>query len=115
MEVGLRPPFGGCLMVGLAVMTLGLYPLLRRWMERRFIARMDDQGFETRGGERVSWGEVTRIEHRIGEVSGAKLSDEYLVSHPKGRSSLALWRAPDANAALDYMIQRAPQEAWVKE
>jgi hypothetical protein len=115
MEVGLRPPFGGCLMVGLAVVTLGVYPLLRRMTERRFIARMDDGGFETRGGQRVSWSEVTHIRHVVGELNRSTLSDEYVVSSPAGRSSLPVWRATNATAALDYLIQRAPQEAWIPE
>ncbi len=115
MDVMLKPPFGGCLMLLLAVITLGAYPLLRRMMERPFIARMDDYGFETRAGKRVEWREVTRIEHRIGEVKGAKLSDEYLVRSAQGRSSLPVWRATNGTEALDYLIQRAPQSAWVTD
>jgi hypothetical protein len=115
VEVTLRPPLRGCLMVLLAVITLGAYPLMRRVLERPFIARMDDEGFETRAGKRVAWSEVTQIKHVVGEVSGAKLSDEYVVRSSKGRSTLPVWRATNGMEALDYLIQRAPQEAWVAE
>jgi hypothetical protein len=115
MEVTLRPPFGGCLMLLLGVLTLGAYPLIRRLGERHFIARMDDQGFETRGGTRVGWGDITHVEHVVGEMYGARLSDEYVVRSPQGRSSLAVWRATDGIAALDYLVARVPQEAWVAD
>jgi hypothetical protein len=115
VEVLLRPPLGGCLMVLVSVVTLGVYPLLRPLLERHFIARMDDEGFETRSGKRVSWSEVERIKHVIGEMKGAKLSDEYAVWSPQGRSSLPVWRAQDPKGALDYLIQRAPQHAWLKD
>jgi hypothetical protein len=95
------------------VITFGTYPLMRRYMERHFIARMDDDGFETRSGKRVRWAEVSRIEHVVGESKGARLSDECLVWSPQGRSSLPMWRATDGRQALEYFVQRAPQEAWV--
>jgi hypothetical protein len=85
-------------------------------MERRFIARMDDDGFETRGGKRVRWSEVTRIQHAVGEVAGSRLSNEYLISTSgSGRTSLPVWRATNGTEALDYLIQRAPQQAWVRD
>ena len=115
MEVTIRPPLGGCMMVFAAVMSLGLYPLLRPRMERHFIARMDDTGFETRAGKRFAWQDVELIRHVVNEVKGARVSDEYLVWTSKGRSSLPVWRATHPNEALDYLIQRAPQAAWVKE
>jgi hypothetical protein len=115
VEVTLKPPFGGCLMLLVTVVTLGTYPLLRRLGERHFIARMDDYGFETRAGKRVDWTQVTRIEHVVGKVNGVQMSDEYVVRSTQGRSSLPLWRSTDRTAALDYLIQRAPQDAWVTE
>ena len=115
VDVILKPPFGGCLMLLITLVTLGTYPLLRRLGERHFIARMDDYGFETRAGKRVNWPEVTRIQHVVGKVSGAQMSDEYVVWSPKGRSSLPLWRAANRTEALDYLIQRAPQAAWLTE
>ena len=115
MEVTLKPPFGGCLMLLITVVTLGAYPLLRRMSERHFIARMDDYGFETRAGKRVNWSEVSQIEHVLGKVNGVRMSDEYVVRSPQGRSSLPVWRATTGTEALDYLIQRAPQAAWVRE
>jgi hypothetical protein len=115
MEVTLRPPLGGCMMVFASVMSLGIYPLLRPLMERHFIARMDDEGFETRAGKRYAWADVERIKHVIQEVKGSKVSDEYLVWTSKDRTTLPVWRATQPTEALDYLIQRAPQAAWVKE
>jgi hypothetical protein len=115
VEVTLRPPLRGCLMLLLAIITLGIYPLMRRMLERPFIARMDDEGFETRAGKRVAWSEVTQIKHVVGELNGAELSDEYVIRSSKGRSTLPVWRATNATQALDYLIQRAPQAAWVTD
>ena len=115
MEVTLRPPMRGRAMVLVDVITLGTYPLTRRLLERHFIARMDDAGFETRGGKHVAWSEVSRIKHVVGEPHGANPSDEYVVWSTKARSSLPVWRAANGTEALDYLIQRAPQDAWVAD
>jgi hypothetical protein len=115
MEVTLRPPLGGCMMVFVSVITLGTYPLLRPLMERHFIARMDDAGVETRAGKRFAWSDIEKIKHVIGEVKGAKLSDEYVVWTSNGRCTLPVWRATHPKEALDYLIQRAPQHAWVAD
>ena len=58
MDIDLRPPMNGCLLALVTVMTLGLYPLLRKMGEGHFIRRMDEAGFETRGGKRFAWSEV---------------------------------------------------------
>ena len=108
MEVSLRPPLHGCLIALLGLMTLGLYPLLRRMMERRFIRRMDDAGIETRGGKRIPWPEVTAIRRVKGVVNGVVMSDELLLETRRGRVSLALWRAGNADEALDYLLRRLP-------
>ena len=84
MEVSLRPPLHGCLIALLGLMTLGLYPLLRRMMERRFIRRVK------------------------GVVNGVVMSDELLLETRRGRVSLALWRAGNADEALDYLLRRLP-------
>jgi hypothetical protein len=108
MEISLRPPLHGCLIALLNLMTLGLYPLLRRWGERHFIRRMDDEGFETRGGKRIPWSEVTAIQRRQGVVNGAVLSDEMIVETRRGRASLPVWRMGNAEEGLDYLLRRLP-------
>ena len=115
MEVDLRPPMGGCMMVFIAVATFGVYPLLRRLIERRFVRTMDDEGFVTRGGQRVPWSEITRITHVSREMDGRVMSDEYDVRSPQGRTCLPMSRTSNVREVLDYFIQRVPQEAWVRD
>jgi hypothetical protein len=115
VEVDLRPPMGGCMMVFIAVATVGVYPLLRWLIERRYIHRMDDEGFVTRAGTRVRWGEITHIRHISREMDGRIMSDEYDVRSARGRSCLPLSRTGNVREVLDYFIQRVPQEAWVRD
>ena len=115
MEVDLRPPMGGCMMVFIAVATLGVYPLLRRMIERRYIHRMDDEGFVTRAGKQVRWGEITSIRHISREMDGRVMSDEYDVRSPQGRSCLPLSRTGNVRDVLDYFTRRVPPEAWIKK
>ena len=109
MEVRLRPAVPGCVTVPLAILSLGLIPLMTRRAERHFIARMDDQGFETRGGRRIAWSEVERVQRTIGKVRGVELSDELLVYTSKGRFSLPTWRIDNAEEALAYLVSHEPR------
>src|SRR5688572_18403992 len=99
MEVDLQPPMNGCLIALVTVLTLGLYPLLRRMSEKHFIHRMDEAGFETRGGIQIAWDEVQRVERTVGKVQGVALSDELVLHTARGRASLPSWRAANAAAA----------------
>jgi len=69
---------------------------------------MDDGGFETRGGKRIAWAEVRSVQRVQGKMGAATLSDELLLKTAKGRASLPLWRAGNAQAALDYLWRRLP-------
>ncbi len=108
MDVILRPPFHGCLIALISVVTWGVYPLVRRLAERHFIRRMDEAGFETRSGRRVAWGEVTGIRRVVATMKGVQLSDEYVLRTRKGKASLPLWRIENAAAARDYLLRRLP-------
>ncbi|MBX6374666.1 MAG: hypothetical protein IRZ13_10590 [Acetobacteraceae bacterium] len=108
MDVQLRPPMHGCLIAIISLMTLGVYPLLRRFLERHFIRRMDDTGIETRGGKRIPWSEFTRIQRVVAKVQGVQMSDEYLLHSPRGRVSLPLWRTGNAKEAADYLQRHLP-------
>lgn len=110
VEVRLRPGVHGCITVPLAVMSLGLVPLLMRQGERHFIARMDENGFETRGGARVAWTEIERVQRTVGKVQGMKMSDELLIFSPKGRASLPVWRTENAEEALAFFSSHAPSQ-----
>jgi hypothetical protein len=107
-EVQLRPPFHGCLIAFATVFSLGLYPLIRRQAEGRFIRRMDDQGVETRAGTRIAWSEFTSVRRVAANVSGVRMSEECLLESKRGRVSLALWRIERPDDALAYLSRRLP-------
>jgi len=108
VEVTLRPAPMGCLRLGLGIISLGLIPWMLRSRERHFIGRMDDAGFETRGGKRIAWTEVTGVRRVQGTMNGAVLSDELLLSTRKGTVSLPLWRAEQPAAVREYALRRLP-------
>ena len=108
VEVKLRPGVHGCITWPLAIATLGVVPLLMRMGEKHFIARMDDDGFETRGGMRVAWNEVERVQRLVGKVQGMKMSDELLVFTARGRASLPTWRIENGDEALAFFTRHAP-------
>lgn len=108
VEVRLRPGVPGCITVPLAIMTLGLVPMLMRKGERHFLARMDEEGFETRGGTRIAWSEVERVQRTVGKVQGMKMSDELVLYTRKGRASLPTWRTENADEVLAYFQAHAP-------
>jgi hypothetical protein len=109
MEIDLQPPMHGCLLALVTLLTLGLYPLLRKIGERHFIRRMDEAGFETRGGKRIAWSEVRRVQRTVGKVKGVALSDEMILFTDRGRASLPTWRAANAGAAQDYLLRHVPR------
>ena len=110
VEVRLRPGVPGCITISLAIMSLGLVPLLMRKGERHFIAQMDEEGFETRGGTRIAWSEVERVQRTVGKVQGMKISDELVLYTGKGRVSLPIWRTENVDEALAYFKAHAPRE-----
>ena len=114
MEIDLRPPMGGCMMAFIAVATFGVYPLILFLVGRRYVRTMDDDGFTTRAGKRVRWGEITKIEHIKREMDGRQMSEEFFIRSPHGRSCLPLSRIGNIQEAGDYFVRRAPREAWVR-
>jgi len=109
VEVRLRPGVPGCVTVPLAILTLGLLPLLMRMGEKHFLARVDSRGFESRGGTRVAWGELQRVERVVGKVQGRTMSDEYWLYTAKGRFSLPTWRAENAAEVMAFIDAHAPR------
>jgi hypothetical protein len=108
VEITLRPAPMGCLRGALGIVTLGLIPWMLRRTEGRFIRLMDDAGFETRDGRRIAWAEVTRVERAQGTMNGKVLSDELLLSTPKGTVSVPLWRAENPTAAREFALRHLP-------
>ena len=108
VEVQLRPGVHGCIFWPLAILSLGLVPLAMRLGERHFIARMDEAGFETRGGTRFAWSDVERVQRTVGKVQGVQMSDELIVYTKRGRASLPSWRIVNGEDALSYFLAHAP-------
>ena len=108
VEVQLRPGVHGCIFWPLAILSFGLVPLAMRLGERHFIARMDEQGFETRGGARFAWSDVQRVQRTVGKVQGVQMSDELIVFTGKGRASLPSWRISNGEESLAYFLAHAP-------
>lgn len=112
MEVRLRRVPNGCIYWPLTIMTLGLFALLKSMGERHFIQQMDEAGVVTRGGTRINWNEFTNIERWQAKMSRSAsapaLSDEYLLKSSRGKVSLPLWRAENAQEARDYLFKHLP-------
>ena len=108
MKVELHAPMNGFLIALVSLMTLGLYPLLRRAGERHFIVGMDDWGIQTRGGRKIAWGEIIDTERVIAQVNGIQRSDEYVIRSSRAKASLPLWRAENAREARDFFLDRIP-------
>jgi hypothetical protein len=98
----------GCLRLLLGVLSFGLIPLLLRREDGRFVRRMDGQGFETRDGRRIAWADVTEVRHAQGWVRGKLMSDELLLSTPRGKISVPLWRAEHPAAVREYALSHLP-------
>jgi|SRR3712207_1988220 len=108
MEVELRPAMNGCVTAMMAVMTMGLTLVLTPFLERNFIRRMDEAGFETRGGKRIAWRDITHIRRVTARTRGAQLSDELVIDTIKGRASFPYWRIVNAQEALAFFDRHAP-------
>lgn len=108
IEVKLRPGVHGCIYWPLAVISLGVIPLAMKAGEKHFIARMDEDGLTTRGGKRIAWDEIERVQRTVGTVKGVRMSDELVVHTAKGRVSLPTWRAENAEEALVYFGAHSP-------
>jgi len=112
MEVHLRREPSGCIYWPLTLMTFGLFAVLKTMGERHFIRQMDETGVLTRGGTRINWNEFTSIERWQSKMTrsaaAAPLSDEYLLKSSRGKVSLPLWRAENAQEARDYLFQHLP-------
>jgi hypothetical protein len=85
-----------------------MIPLLMMNVERHFIRYMEPWGVTTRGGKKIGWNEFTRVTRARGGVKELVLSDEYLLDSPKGKVSLPLWRAMNAQEARDFLVQYLP-------
>ena len=107
MEVEIRPAMNGCLSAMMAVMTLGLTLILTRLLERNFIRRMNETGFETRGGMRIAWSDIVHVRRVTGRVKGVQLSDELVIDTTKGRVSFPYWRIVNADEAFAYFTRHA--------
>jgi hypothetical protein len=108
MEVKLRRVPWDWVRVLVAIATLGLFPLMRRFGRRRMIWRMEDRGFQTRSGKLIAWTAVTRVRRvraTLGEIS---LLDEFRLSTRYGRAFISLRRAAEPDAVCKYLLLHLP-------
>jgi hypothetical protein len=108
IEVELRPGVSGCVTAPLGCLSLGLVPLLMRRGERHMARRMDDAGIETRGGTRIAWNELTSIRRIQTRIKGSTMSDEYILTSPKGRVSVPIWRVANADEVRAFTLSHVP-------
>ena len=108
MEVKIKP-LPGCLQIVLAVLTLGVAPLMAWLNQRQWPKLVDDQGLVSRGGSRIAWAEFTKITRVITNIgrSGGK-TEHYELRYPKGKIVVAEYRLVDGEQVFDYIWQRLP-------
>ncbi len=109
MELKLRPIRRVWLLVLGSVLTLGLLPLFRAWRRRRQIWRMEDRGFQTRGGKLIAWTQVTGVRRVAAPIGSDRMIDEWILSTRRGRVSLPLWRIEAPEQAARYVRMHLPQ------
>ncbi|MBK8794105.1 MAG: hypothetical protein IPN59_13505 [Holophaga sp.] len=111
MEVKIIP-LNGCMQVFLAVMTLGVAPLMVWLNERSWPKSVDEQGLLTRGGVKIPWSDfskITRVVTRIGNTSST--TEHFELVHPKGKVVVTVYRLENGQKILDYIWQRLPAAA----
>jgi hypothetical protein len=108
MEVKLRPVPWDWVRVLVAISTLGLFPLFRRFGRRRMIWRMEDRGFQTRSGKLIAWTAVTRVRRVKSDLGEVSLFDEFRLSTRYGRAYLSLRRAQEPDRVCKYLLSHLP-------
>lgn len=108
MDVPLHRATSGCLWWPAVIASFGLVLLITKMVERSFVARMDDDGFTTRGGKRIAWREVTSVRRVQTLLNGRLASDALRLTSARGSVSLPLSRTDNPAAVYDYAISRLP-------
>ncbi len=100
-------PMPGCLMVVLAVLSLGTANVIIWLTKRRWPARIDDEGIVLRSGRRVVWGDVERLVHVTSDVQRTVARRIDIVTR-KGRISVPYERIANASEVLAIIEAHAP-------
>jgi hypothetical protein len=109
MEVKLRRALPGCLGIPLSIMTLGIFPLMLRNIERNYFpATVDDEGVVTRGGKRILWSEFTKVRKVMVKNGMSQYLLEYHFDSPKGRVAFHLGRIENIEQVLQFVWIRIP-------
>jgi hypothetical protein len=108
MDVPLRRTVRGCVWWPSVIASLGVAYLLAKLSERAYIARMDDNGFTTRGGKQVAWHEVTAVRREQTTLNGQLANDSLRLKTERGTVYLPLFRTDDPQAVYDYAVRRLP-------
>ncbi len=102
----------GCMQFFLAVVTLGIYPLMAWLNLRNWPKSLDDQGLVTRAGTRIAWSAFTKITKVITDIQrGAAKTEHFELTYPKGKVIVAPYRLEDGGQVFDYVWQRLPAQA----
>ena len=105
-------PIAGCVRVFLALVTLGVAPLMGWLNERQWPKSVDEQGLVTRGGTQIAWDEFTKITRVITNIGGTGAKTEHFeLRSPKGRVVVAPYRLQGGDQVFDYIWQRLPAQA----
>ena len=108
MDVPLRRTVPGCLWWPVVVITLGLVLVITRIPERRFVRRMDDNGFITRGGASFAWTEVTEVRREQAFVNDKLANEDLRITTSRGTAYLPLTRTDNPSAVMEYALRHLP-------
>ena len=108
MDVPLRRTVNGCVWWPSVIASFGLAYVLTKRAERSYIARMDDNGFTTRGGKQVAWQEVTGVRREKTTLNGQLANDNLRLETARGTVFLPLFRTDNPVAVYDYAVRRLP-------
>ena len=108
MDVPLRRTIRGCAWWPMVIASFGLVLLITRLAERRFVARMDDTGFVTRGGTSFTWAEVTAVRREQITLNGTLTNDMLRVTTPRGTAYVPLSRTDEPARVWEYALGHLP-------
>ena len=101
----------GCVWVAGSVFSLGLLPLLMRRNARRLPAQLTEEAMVLRNGERIPWGQVTRVATNHVYLNTRYIRTEYVLTHTRGRVVLANDAIQDADHVMAFILGHVPPQA----
>lgn len=99
-------PMSGCALTVLAVLSLGIVPLVLRSTERNWPRRMDAEGFSTRAGRSYRWAEIRRLRHVVTIVNHVRTERFDLETDQGPVAAIVEHRLRNGSRVLDFARQR---------